>query len=30
MEEQVREEIARLGGNRGLEALVDYLHVKVP
>ncbi|KAF8327507.1 isoprenoid synthase domain-containing protein [Amanita rubescens] len=30
MEGQVREEIARLGGNRGLEALVEYLHVKVP
>ncbi len=30
MEGQVREEIARLGGNKGLEALVEYLHVKVP
>ncbi|KAF8621241.1 hypothetical protein AX15_007952 [Amanita polypyramis BW_CC] len=28
MEDQVRDEIARLGGNEGLEALVDYLHVR--
>ncbi|PFH50504.1 hypothetical protein AMATHDRAFT_60906 [Amanita thiersii Skay4041] len=27
LERQVRDEIARLGGNRGLEAVVDYLHV---
>ena len=27
LEGQVRDEIGRLGGNRGLSALVDYLHV---
>jgi len=27
LEEQTRREIARLGGNKGLEALMDVLHV---
>lgn len=27
MEQQVREEITRLGDNKGLEAMLDYLHV---
>lgn len=29
MEHQVLQEIARLGGNKGLEAVIDHLHVRV-
>ncbi|KAM6494862.1 Isoprenoid synthase domain containing protein [Amanita muscaria] len=29
MEHQVRQEIARLGGNKGLEAVIDCLHVRI-